>query len=173
MADHCDMPFVPIYHLTYKQPLPSDLPLVSELSASAAHKAFQIPSPIGQPTFGVRVGLAQADAAAYFGGLDVSIPLNTGIRLISFRADGDVWKDISGRSRGGTAVSACALFGPKASYFGGGLTYASRYGGASGPSGAGIKLIYGSQLLLAIGYELNFITTSKGSVAAIMVGFHA
>jgi hypothetical protein len=136
--------------------------------------AQSIPSPVGQPKFGLRVGFAEADTTAFFGGVDLTVPISAGVRLFAIRGDIDYWLDTNtnGGSRGGDDFAALAVLGPSTSYFGVGPSYASRYGGASGPSGAAVKVVYGSQLLSVVGYEADLILGQKGQMGAIMATFH-
>ncbi|HWD39527.1 MAG TPA: hypothetical protein VG944_11810 [Fimbriimonas sp.] len=144
--------------------------------APSAPAALQVPSPIGQPQFGVRLGLAQSDSLCYFGGINYEIPISLGIHIVSLRVDGDVWQHVSsgsgGSSAGGVAVAADAIFGPGSSYVGAGLAYAARYGGASGPTGPALKLLTGSQFIASLGYEISVIVASKGAVGAVMATWH-
>lgn len=159
--------------------LPANAPLLTyDLNNSPriefAAAAPALPSPVGEPKFGVRLGLAEADTTAYFAGIDLKVPISAGVQLFAIRGDVDYWLDTntSGGDRGGDAFSALAILGPNSGYFGVGPSYASRYGGASGPSGAGVKLAFGSQLLSVVGYEADVIFSQKGQMAAIMATFH-
>jgi hypothetical protein len=134
--------------------------------------AVPVPTPVGEPSFGLRLGYAQADTSALLGGADITIPISTGVRLFAIRGDFDYWRDNSGSSKGGDAGSVLAIFGPSSSYFGGGVSVASRYGGASGPSGSGFKFVYGSRFLPVVGYEFDAIVTGKGTVGAALVTLH-
>jgi hypothetical protein len=168
------MPIVPL--------LPADNPLLRLDSASipayyamTSERRLPVPSPVGEPKFGLRLGFSEAETPSYFGGIDLTVPVSTGVRLFALRADADYWRHTNsshGKNAGGDALSICGLLGPSSSYFGVGLTDASRYGGASGPQGAGLKLLFGSRILPVVGYELEAITTSKGSMAAAMATFH-
>jgi hypothetical protein len=129
-------------------------------------------NPIGQPKFGVRLGIAQGDTLSYFGGIDYEIPIQLVVHVISIRLDADAWINTIHTSRGGDSFSADATFGPNAGYVGAGIAWTSRFGHASGPSGPGIKLLTGSQFLPVVGYELDLIVANKGVEGAAMVTFH-
>jgi|GEM_PF-5956442 len=152
--------------LTY-DPTPTYL-----LSAAADSKAsFQL-SPIGQPKFGIRLGMAQGDTASFFGGIDYEIPIQVVVHIVGIRLDADYWANTRNTARGGDSFAADAIFGPSSSYVGAGLDWASRIGHASGPDGPGIKLLTGAQFLPVIGYELDLIVASKGVEGAVMATFH-
>ncbi len=168
------MPIVPVAPLN-SNPASFDSIAIPVLSMNAGKAQLGLPSPVGQPKFGLRLGYAQADTSSFLAGIDLTVPLSVGVRLFAIRGDADYWRHTGsshGSNAGGEALSLCGIFGPTAGYFGAGVTDASRYGGASGPSGAGFKFLFGSQLLSMVGYEINVITTSKGSMAAAMATLH-
>jgi hypothetical protein len=152
-------------------PSPST-PLTLTANAALAKTRLQIPSPIGQPSFSLRLGAAESDKLSYFGGLSYEVPISLGIHLLSFRADGDIWEHFSGRSGGGTALSANVIVGPNSAYYGAGIAYSARVSHASGPSGPGIKLIAGSQPIPILGYEFDAIVADRGVMGAAMITFH-
>src|SRR5579862_8225744 len=128
--------------------IPASLPAPREPVpyALASLKQVPVPSPVGQPQWGFKGGYAEVDTPCFLLGTDVTVPVSVGIRLFALRGDGDYWRHLnSGSSTAGQALSLCGIIGPKAGYFGAGITDATRSGGSSGPSGAGLKLIYGSQ----------------------------
>jgi hypothetical protein len=150
----------------------NDLTLTYLNSDKAAAFAPSL-SPIGQPYFGLRLGIAEADRNAYIGGLDLTVPVSAGVRLFAIRGDVDYWIDGgSGKTRGGDAFSVLGILGPTSSYYGAGIGYASRYGWASGPSGEALKVVYGSKFLPIVGYELSGLLSTKGAMGAAMITLH-
>ena len=94
---------------------------------------------------------------------------------MSVRGDFDLWQHIntsSAGSGGGTDFAVDAIFGPSSSYFGAGLAIASRFDGASGPSGLGIKVLTGARFASIVGYELDAIISQKGAMAAAVITLH-
>lgn len=133
--------------------------------------SYLLPSPVGGSTIGARLGVAASDTTDLFAGLNYETPISLGVHLVSIRGDGDLWRATTGKSRGGAALAADAIFGPSSSYQGAGIAYAARYGHASGPAGVGLKVLMGSQILPVVGYEISATLTGKGSMIAAMATF--